>query len=97
MIILVLILVERSTIRYLIIMRLTIVGLMIPRSNCFPSIAIFSKRVVEIMTVIANPILISICGFCRILHARKRSILFNTFSYIIHVVLKTKLNVYDRQ
>lgn len=82
LIIFILILIERRMIIHLIIMKLTIVGLVIFTSSCFTSIANFSEGIVEIMAVIANPILVSITASCfgRILHDRKRSILFNTLS-----------------
>ena len=60
---------------HLIIMELTIIGLVILAGRGFTSIANFSEGIVEVMAVIANPILVSIiaCGFGRVLHDRKRS------------------------
>jgi len=45
-------------------MKLTIIGLVILASSGFTSIANFSEGIVEVMAVIANPILVSIiaCG-----------------------------------
>ena len=75
--------VVRRMVVHLVIVKLIIAWLVIVTGGCFASIADFPERVVEVMAVVADPILVSIsaCGFCVLLHSQNTfSILFNTLS-----------------
>ncbi len=77
------ILVVRRVVVHLVVVKLSIAGLVIVASGGLASIAYFPEGIVEVMAVVADPILVSISarGFCVLLHWQKTfSILFNTLS-----------------